>query len=155
MDPHILIRIDEQRLYLIRNGRVFKRYPVSTSRYGKGNLMGSQKTPVGLHRICGKIGRGFGKWAVFKDRRFTGEFWDGKSAFGDLVLSRILALAGMEKGVNKGGNRDSRKRYIYIHGTNHEKTVGKPVSHGCITMKNSHVMDLYKRVRKGTHVLIR
>ena len=150
----LLVRVREQRLCIIRNKRKIRSYRVSTSRFGTGNKEGSQQTPPGLHRIYRKIGGGLRKGAVLKDRCFTGEYWDGQSQFGDLILTRILALEGLEKGVNRGGSVDSRKRFIYIHGTNHEKSVGMPASHGCITMKNSDIIDLYKRVRKGTHVLI-
>ena len=60
----------------------------------------------------------------------------------------------MEKGVNSGGNVDTYSRYIYIHGTPHEKEIGTPVSHGCIRMKNDEIIDLFQRVEIGTLVII-
>ncbi|MEO0729215.1 MAG: L,D-transpeptidase [Pseudomonadota bacterium] len=39
-----------------------------------------------------------------------------------------------------------------IHGTDAPWTIGKNVSKGCIRMHNSHVEDLYRRVRTGTRV---
>jgi hypothetical protein len=150
----ILILINTQKLYLIKNSRIIRKYAVSTSKCGKGNLQGSKKTPIGLHRIYKKIGKQQVKYAVFKDRLPTGEVWDGKSEFGDLILSRILVLDGLEKGLNRGKNVDTRSRYIYIHGTNHEKSIGRPVSHGCITMKNDDIMDLFENIKKGDLVEI-
>ena len=36
------------------------------------------------------------------------------------------------------------RRYIYIHGTNHEERLGRPASIGCVRMGNSEVIDLYE-----------
>jgi lipoprotein-anchoring transpeptidase ErfK/SrfK len=41
-----------------------------------------------------------------------------------------------------------------IHGTNNPGSVGGFVSHGCIRMYNSDVLDLYKRVSYGTPVVV-
>ena len=72
----------------------------------------------------------------------------------DDVTSRVLWLEGLENGVNKGDNIDSFKRYIYIHGTSEEGRLGEPASHGCIRMKNKEVIELYKKIKIGTLVLI-
>jgi lipoprotein-anchoring transpeptidase ErfK/SrfK len=49
------------------------------------------------------------------------------------------------------GNTDTLFR---IHGTNEPDTIGKAVSSGCIRMMNADVMDLYRRVPVGTHVVV-
>ena len=41
-----------------------------------------------------------------------------------------------------------------IHGTNEPHTIGQSVSSGCICMMNEDVVDLYNRVRVGTHVVV-
>jgi lipoprotein-anchoring transpeptidase ErfK/SrfK len=41
-----------------------------------------------------------------------------------------------------------------IHGTNAPSTIGKRVSSGCIRMLNEDVVDLYKRVKPGTRVVV-
>jgi len=41
-----------------------------------------------------------------------------------------------------------------IHGTNNPQSVGRFVSHGCIRMYNSDVLDLYDRVSFGTPVVV-
>jgi lipoprotein-anchoring transpeptidase ErfK/SrfK len=41
-----------------------------------------------------------------------------------------------------------------IHGTNNPGSIGGFVSHGCIRMYNSDIMDLYNRVGFGTKVVV-
>jgi lipoprotein-anchoring transpeptidase ErfK/SrfK len=41
-----------------------------------------------------------------------------------------------------------------IHGTNTPGSIGGFVSHGCIRMHNSHVLELYSRVNVGTQVVV-
>ena len=41
-----------------------------------------------------------------------------------------------------------------IHGTNAPGSIGGFVSHGCIRMYNSDIMDLYNRVSVGTQVVV-
>jgi lipoprotein-anchoring transpeptidase ErfK/SrfK len=41
-----------------------------------------------------------------------------------------------------------------IHGTNAPGSIGGFVSHGCIRMYNSDIMDLYNRVGVGTQVVV-
>jgi lipoprotein-anchoring transpeptidase ErfK/SrfK len=151
-----------QRLYLWEpypdGDMLIREYPVSTAKNGLGERNGSYCTPRGRHRIAEKIGAGLPSYAVFKAREPTGEVWspelDGKKPNCDWILSRILWLEGMEEGKNRGGMVDSHSRYIYIHGTNEEHQIGKPVSHGCIRMKNADVADLFELVEVGTEVRI-
>lgn len=42
-----------------------------------------------------------------------------------------------------------------IHGTNNPGSIGRFVSHGCIRMYNSDVMDLFRRVSVGTPVVVK
>lgn len=151
-----------QRLYLWEpypdGDMLIREYPVSTAKNGLGERNGSFCTPRGRHRIAEKIGADQPLYAVFKSRVPTGEVWspalDAKKPDCDWILSRILWLDGMEEGKNRGGTVDSHSRYIYIHGTNEEYLVGKPVSHGCIRMKNDDVAELFELVETGTEVRI-
>jgi UDP-N-acetylmuramate--alanine ligase len=154
-EREIHVSVAKQKAYLKVNGRIVRAYPVSTAKNGVGSEKGSLKTPLGLHRIYNKIGLRALKGAVFKDRIRTGEVWDGVSQKGDLILSRIIQLEGLEPGKNRGGNVDTRLRYIYFHGTNHVKNIGKPSSHGCIIMRCDDIIDLFNRVKKGDKVVIR
>ena len=131
-----------------------KSYSVSTSRYGTGNRSGSNKTPLGRHRIINKLGRNVSLGAIFKQRRNTGKVFKGCKGGSDLITTRILRLEGLEKGLNKGKGIDSFQRCIYIHGTPEEKLIGKPASHGCIRMRNRDIIELFNYVKRNTLVKI-
>ncbi len=162
MNVMIEINLHTQQLSLFEpspNGQILLReYAVSTALNGAGEAKDSYCTPRGRHRIEQKIGEGAPPFAVFKARVQTGEIWtlelEATAPDCDWILSRIMWLGGMEPGKNQGGNVDSHARYIYIHGTNAEHKIGTPVSHGCIRMKNTDVMDLFNRVEAGTLVNI-
>jgi lipoprotein-anchoring transpeptidase ErfK/SrfK len=49
------------------------------------------------------------------------------------------------------GNKDTMYR---IHGTNQPEYIGQAISSGCIRMTNEDVIDLYKRVKQGTVVVV-
>ena len=65
-----------------------------------------------------------------------------------------MRLSGLEQKVNKGGNVDSFKRYIYIHGTNHEQNLGTPVSSGCLQLSNESIQDVFDMIEVGTQLYI-
>ena len=145
--PSILVSIARQTLTLLGPGSP-REYPVSTSKFGPGTEPGSFKTPLGRFEICRKIGADAPHGAVFKGRLPTGEIGDASNP-DDLIQTRILWLDGIDP-----ENANTRERYIYIHGTNHEETIGTPASHGCIRMRNADVADLYENVTEGTGVVI-
>jgi lipoprotein-anchoring transpeptidase ErfK/SrfK len=120
---------------------------------------GSNKTPIGIHRIKSKIGDNVPINSRFIGRKLTGEIIEviSDTSKGDLdiISTRIMWLSGEEYGINKGNGIDSYERYIYIHGTNEEGRIGIPSSHGCVRMKNKDVIDLYRKVEVGTLVLIK
>ena len=86
---------------------------------------------------------------IFKSRKAVGRWSPGDDVKEDLVLTRILWLAGEEE-----RNANTRGRYIYIHGTNDERGIGRRGSHGCVRMKNADVIALYDLVPEGTPVWI-
>ena len=65
------------------------------------------------------------------------------------MTTRILWLEGLDP-----ANANTRERYIYIHGTNHEEQIGEPCSHGCVRMRNADVAQLFDLVEPGTPVTI-
>jgi L,D-transpeptidase YbiS len=154
----IRIDIPSQRLVFAQSGKVECEYPVSTGAKGVGCEAGSFKTPTGMHRIRLKIGEGRPLGAVFVRRRPTGDVFspnvDNALPGRDWILTRILWLQGLESGLNRGGNVDTLRRYIYIHGTADHGMENPPTSHGCVRMYNSHIIDLFSRVSVGTPVLI-
>lgn len=137
---------------------MLKTWPVSTSQYGTGCKNGSNKTPTGLHRIVSKIGRNAPMGGIFKRRRFTGKvariFRRPRTERVDQITTRVLRLEGLEEGKNRGGDIDTLRRCIYIHGTPEEWLIGRPASHGCIRMKNKDVIKLFDLVKRGTLVQI-
>jgi len=156
---HIEVDISEQRLYLIENSLIKASYPISTSKYGEGNIENSFKTPLGEHSIKEMIGEEAKINTIFTSRINTersatiiDQFEDTDN---DYVTSRIMWLDGEEDGFNKDGNVDSFRRYIYIHGTHEEGLIGTKASHGCIRMFNYDVIELFNLVNIGTKVLIR
>jgi lipoprotein-anchoring transpeptidase ErfK/SrfK len=156
---HIEVDISEQRLYLIENSLIKASYPISTSKYGEGSIENSFKTPLGKHSIKEMIGDEAEINTIFTSRVNTkrsatiiDQFQDTDN---DYVTSRIMWLDGEEDGLNKGGNVDSFRRYIYIHGTHEEGLIGTKASHGCIRMFNYDVIELFNLVNIGTKVLIR
>src|SRR5262245_51978132 len=91
-----------------------RRYVISTSRFGIGQVMHSNQTPLGLHRIARKAGGGHPVGTVFKSRQPIGLTWQGMPD--GAIVHRILWLEGLEPGFNRGGCVDTFQRYIYIHG---------------------------------------
>jgi len=154
----LFVAIKQQRIYLIRHKKMVTSYPVSTSKYGLGGLENSKKTPLGLHRIENKIGKGVPLRGIIKGGVFTGKKADLEhypiSIDSDFVTTRLLWIRGLEYGKNLGGKVDSYKRRIYIHGTPEEGLIGKPSSHGCIRMTNHEIFELFGLVTKGLYVMI-
>ena len=127
-------------------------YRCSTSKFGLGSVANSNCTPLGLHRIARKIGGGWPIGTVFKGRRTIGYTWDGLPLAS--ITDRIFWLEGLEPGRNRGGNTDSFARYIYIHGTGDEPTLGRPASHGCVHLAAADLIPLHDQVPAGTLVWI-
>ncbi len=156
----LIINIHTQKMTLYNWGQVVKEYPISTAKNGIGSQSGSFKTPLGLHSVAEKIGANSPQNTIFESRVPTGRIWQPESSNeADLILSRILRLKGLEPGLNRGRNAqgivvDSHDRFIYIHGTNHEKNLGTAASQGCIRMGNRDIIDLFPRVKKDTLVWI-
>lgn len=155
----VIVDVSAQRLSLYRHGERVGHWQVSTSQFGTGNRQNSQRTPLGVHRVARKIGDNAPIGTLFRARRDTGRtvsiLKDDRAADGDYVTTRILWLEGLEPGVNKGPGIDSFDRYIYIHGTAEEGRIGRPVSHGCVRMRNDEVIALFDQVAEGTLVEIR
>ena len=148
-----VVHISRQTTALFEDGKFVKQFPCSTSRFGIGQIEGSNCTPLGLHCIAEKIGGGEPAGTVFKSRQVVGntsqpEFSDAK------ITTRILWLEGLEPGFNQGTNVDSHARYIYIHGTGDQKTIGEPASHGCIHLADADLLWIFDRLPSGTLVWI-
>lgn len=150
------VSLAAQELTVLRRGEPWRRYRVSTSKHGAGEVRGSYQTPRGRHVVRAKIGAGAPLDSVFRGRRPTGEIYSAALAREfperDWILTRILWLSGTEVGRNRLGNVDTMRRYIYIHGTPDAEELGVPGSIGCIRMRNSDIVELFELVPVGTIV---
>jgi len=145
----LLVSVRDQRMMLLRDGKPIKTYPISTSKFGLGSQVGSNRTPLGSMEIARKIGDGQPMGMVFKGRRPTGEILEANAPGRDPIVSRILWLNGKDR-----HNRNTFSRLIYIHGTPEEWRLGRPASYGCIRMGMRDVVDLYNRVGEGAEVTV-
>ncbi|HEY5035800.1 MAG TPA: L,D-transpeptidase, partial [Chthoniobacterales bacterium] len=140
----VFVSIPDQRMALLQDGVPIATYPVSTSKFGVGDIPGTSETPLGNLEIARKIGAGAPSGAVFKDRERTGEIVPPDAPGRDPIVSRILWLRGLEP-----QNALAFSRYIYIHGTPEERNIGLPVSYGCIRMRSRDVIQLFDVVGAG------
>lgn len=132
--------------------RRLRRLRASTSRFGIGQQEHSNRTPLGLHRVARKIGDGWPTGAIFKGRVFRGYTWQGDPEA--KITDRILWLEGLEPGFNRGGDVDSFRRYIYVHGTGDELTLGRPATCGCTHLADRDLVPLFNQIAEGTLVWI-
>lgn len=145
----VIISVADQKMLLLKHGKAEKVYPVSTSKFGLGSRSGSRHTPLGKHMVARKVGAHAPVGAVFKSRRRTGEILKPNAPGRDPIVTRILWLSGLQH-----HNRNTYSRYIYIHGTPAERSIGQPVSYGCIRMKSHDIIDLYKKLAVASRVTI-
>jgi len=145
----LVVSVSDQKLAVVVNGKIYKDYHISTSRYGEGDNWGSWRTPTGMLQIAGKIGASAPAGAVFSRRQVTGEVLPANAPGRDPIVSRIIWLRGLED-----ANRNAYKRCIYIHGTPQEAFLGRKASFGCIRMRSADVIEVFNWVNVGTPVAI-
>lgn len=152
------IDVNKQQLTLLSGETVIACYDISTAKNGLGQQNGSECTPAGWHTIRAKIGNNAKENTVFVGRRKTGEIFTEElkqsESDRDWILSRILWLSGLESGKNRGGEVDTMRRYIYIHGCPESDSFSMPSSHGCVKMRNKDIIELFNNVNAGMRVLI-
>lgn len=145
----VAVTVYDQKLTVYKGGKKVKDYNVSTSKFGLGSTNGSRRTPLGIHAVSHKTGEGQPKGMVFKGAHATGEVVAVDAPGRDPVVTRVIQLAGLEN-----SNKNSHTRRIYIHGTPEERKIGRPASYGCIRMRSDDVVDLFRRVDRGTPVVV-
>ena len=154
------VRIAEQQAALFeltaqgsrRVAKLLKEFVCSTSKFGIGQVSGSNCTPLGLHRIAEKHGAGAPAGTVFKGRKPIGHLRDGLPL--ESITTRILWLDGLDPGFNRGGDVDTFARYIYIHGFGDQASLGRPASHGCIHLADVDLVPIFDLLPVGTLVWI-
>jgi lipoprotein-anchoring transpeptidase ErfK/SrfK len=143
----LVVSVAEQRMVLFDEGRPVTTFRVSTSKFGLGDTPGTNATPLGRLKISSKFGDGLPLGSRLKDRKPTGEIVPVDAPGRDPIVTRILWLRGQEP-----WNANARSRYIYIHGTPEERSLGRPASYGCIRMASRDIAWLYDVVGKGARV---
>ena len=144
VNKHVVICIESQTLFCFEGEAEVAHYAISSAKAGLGSEAGSYKTPTGHFQIGQKIGADCPLGTLFVSRVPQGIFTplppqeEKINPSEDKILTRILWLEGLEE-----ANRNTKERFIYIHGTNHETLIGTPASHGCIRMKNLDICSFF------------
>ncbi|WP_458525872.1 L,D-transpeptidase family protein [Onishia taeanensis] len=150
------IDVTAQRLTVWQGRERKAEYAISSGLAGHGQHEGSGQTPLGWHYIRAAIGDGQPPGCVFRGRRPTGEVYSAELAAAhpkrDWILTRILWLCGLEAGHNRGGDVDSQRRYIYLHGTPPTEPMGVAASHGCIRLRDEALLEVFAAAGPGTPV---
>jgi lipoprotein-anchoring transpeptidase ErfK/SrfK len=135
----IVVNVPQRRLYLIEAGGRALRYGVGVGRAEGMNFRG--RAVIGRKE----------KWphwtptanmiaAMPRYKPFAGGLEGGPD---NPLGPRALYLY-----------RDGRDTFFRLHGTTEPETIGQAVSSGCIRLFNQDIIDLYDRVKVGTHVTV-
>jgi lipoprotein-anchoring transpeptidase ErfK/SrfK len=128
----IVVQTSERRLHLVLGDGEVVTYPVGVGKAGK--------SWSGTAYIRGKFIAP--PWsppkAVKRERPNTPDYIPGG------VPANPMGAAAMTLSVDQ----------YAIHGTNNPSSIGTFASFGCIRMHNRDVLDLYKRVKVGTKVVV-
>lgn len=100
--------------------------------YGPKKVAGDHKTPEGVFKIN----------ELLNAKGLSHDFGDGKGPVRDAYGPWFLRL-------DVPGFRD-----IGIHGTPFPESIGSRATEGCIRLRNEDILDLKRRVRLGTPVII-
>ena len=135
----IIIDTGKKFLYLMESSNTARRYPIAVGREG---LQFKGKATVGDKQE-------WPRWIPTLDMqkrepKHYGQYKDGMPG----GLSNPLGARAMYV---YQGKRDT---HIRIHGTVQPWTIGTSASNGCFRMFNDQVMDLYRRVKIGTPVVV-
>ena len=145
----VRVSVPDQRMAVYRKGVEIGRFRVSTSKFGVGDVPGSNCTPLGQLEVARKIGASAPLGMKFKSRVPTGEIVPVNAPGRDPIVTRILWLRGRER-----CNANAFQRMIYIHGTPEESRLGAPASYGCVRMASTDIVRLFNTVGEGAQVII-
>jgi lipoprotein-anchoring transpeptidase ErfK/SrfK len=132
LGPTIVVRVDQNRLFLYQGLDVRESFPVATAKPGF-------TTPVG-------------DWIV--DAKAVDPVWHNPALDSWGAGEPAVVPAGPGNPMGPRALYLSAPGLIRIHGTNDESSIGHYASHGCIRMHNADVIRLYPLVPVGTHVII-
>jgi lipoprotein-anchoring transpeptidase ErfK/SrfK len=137
-EPYLLLRLNERRLYLVENSDAKypqRGYPVAVGR-------AQFPTPEGHFQVNEMVEN-----PDFLAFDFTNPSKPNKGHVppgpNNPLGLRWIGFASSKFGWQVG-----------FHGTANTSVLGQAVSHGCVRMSNTDVVDLYKRVKVGTVVVV-
>lgn len=130
MIGRIIVNIDQRKLRLVRNGRVWKTYSIAVGQP-------AYPTPTGEYEI--------------NDKQVDPVWYPPNSPWA-AELSSIPAGPGNPLGTRWIGTTAPA---IGIHGTYADSSIGYAASHGCMRMHIPEVEELYEQVAIGMKVSIR
>jgi lipoprotein-anchoring transpeptidase ErfK/SrfK len=132
LGANIVVRVDQNRLYLYDGFSVVRTWPVATAKPG-------YETPTGVWNI----------WDMRKDPTWYNPALDGWGA--DLPA---VVPGGPTAPMGTRAIYIDAPGLIRVHGTPDDASIGRYASHGCIRMHNSDVEALFELVDVGQHVVI-
>ena len=145
----IFIDVHQQTLYhLDAHNQIKNQFPISSGKSGTGEKASSGQTPRGLFYIGEKYGHQQHPMRSFNARVPT-KLYNPKNPDRKGIISRIMTLDGSEQ-----HNKNTKSRYVYIHGTPFTHKLAQPVSQGCIRMDPYQIIDLYNTIDCKTPVYI-
>ncbi|MDX2215090.1 MAG: L,D-transpeptidase [Oculatellaceae cyanobacterium bins.114] len=127
LNPHVVLKLGQRRVYLYQGDRVLASYPVAIGR-------SDTPTPTGQFQVFQLIENP--RW----QSPWTGEVTPPgpNSALG----LRWIGFARRPNGI------------IGFHGTPTLSSIGQAASNGCVRMRNADVIALFERVEMGTTVIV-
>jgi lipoprotein-anchoring transpeptidase ErfK/SrfK len=128
----IVVRLNENRLYLYDGFSVVRSFSVATAKPGF-------TTPTGV-------------WRIYDKKKNPTWYNPAQDGWGADLPAVIPGGPG-----NPMGPRAiyiTAPGLIRIHGTTDDASIGRYASHGCIRMHNTEVEQLYPQIEVGDHVVI-
>jgi lipoprotein-anchoring transpeptidase ErfK/SrfK len=128
----IVVRLNENRLYLYDGFQVVRSFSVATAKPGF-------TTPTGVWRIYDKQ---------------VNPTWYNPAVNGWGSGEPAVIPGGPGNPMGPRAIYITAPGLIRIHGTDDDASIGRYASHGCIRMHNSEVEQLYPQIDVGDHVVI-
>jgi lipoprotein-anchoring transpeptidase ErfK/SrfK len=132
MGRTIVVRLNENRLYLYDGFRAIRSYSVATAKPGF-------TTPTGV-------------WTIYDKKENPTWYNPAQDSWGADLPAVIPGGPG-----NPMGTRAiyiDAPGLIRVHGTTDDSSIGRYASHGCIRMHNSEIEQLYPMIDIGDHVIV-
>ncbi len=135
----IVVKTDERRLYLVEGGGYARRYAIAVGKEGlqfkgKGVIGDMQEWPRWIPT----------KEMIERDPKHYAKYEEGMDGGTENPLgARAIYLYQ--------GKTDT---HIRVHGTIAPNSIGTAASNGCFRMINTHVIDLYGRVKMGAEFVV-